>query len=268
MITEVKNQAIGVFDSGVGGLTVLKEIVKLLPNEEIVYFGDTARVPYGEKRPETIITYSIENALFLMQHEIKVLVVACNTASAFAIHKLSHLFHIPVIGVIEPGAKKAVSATKNGRIAVLGTRGTIQSGAYQQEIQKRRVDSFVLPISCPLLVPLVEERYLSHPATKMIIKEYLAPIKDHGIDTVLLGCTHYPLLQELIQEEVGDHVTVVDSATLLAENLKSVLFEKELENLSGKSTCRYFVSDDPEKFSLLATSLFNEPIGNVIKYTH
>lgn len=260
----MNKQSIGIFDSGIGGLTVMKQITALLPSEDIVYFGDTARLPYGEKSKETIIRYSLENALFLiMEHKIKVLVVACNTASAYAIHHLSHLFNIPVIGVIEPGAEKAVSVTKNHRIAVLGTKGTIKSGIYKQEIEKRLPGSTVVTIACPLFVPLVEENLISHDVTKIMIKHYLAPIKAMEVDTILLGCTHYPLLKELIQDEVGTGVSIVDSASICAEKLKSVLSSKSLENSQQTPQHRYVVSDDPEKFALLGSLFLGHPIGEV-----
>jgi len=258
------SKAIGVFDSGVGGLTVMKQIAALLPNENIIYFGDTARLPYGEKSQETIIRYSIENALFLLEHNIKVLVVACNTADSLAIDNLRQIIKIPIIGVIEPGAEKATLMTRNQRIAVLGTKGTIKSAAYQKEIARRLPESFVLSIPCPLFVPLVEESFISHPVTRMVVKEYLAPIKAQGIDTVLLGCTHYPLLKEIIQDEIGDDVSIVDSASICAENLKSILLSKKIENVSLDSHYQYFVSDDPEKFAHLGSKFFDRPIQNVI----
>lgn len=259
-----KNQAIGIFDSGVGGLTVMREIVDRLPSENVIYFGDTARVPYGEKSPETIIKYSIENTIFLLEQNIKVLVVACNTASAYAIDKLKQLFNIPILGVIEPGALKAVSMTKNQRIAVLGTKGTIKSNVYETEIKKHLKNAFVLSISCPLLVPLVEENLGHHLITKMILKEYLAPIKEQNIDTVLLGCTHYPLLKELIQEELGDKIAIVDSASICAETLAEILKSHDLESNHKESICRYFVSDDPEKFKMLGSKLFDDQMSDVL----
>lgn len=258
-----EKQAIGIFDSGIGGLTVMKQIAHLLPNENIVYFGDTARLPYGEKSPETIIRYSVENAKFLLEHQIKVLVVACNTAASCAMDKLRSFVDIPVLGVIEPGAEKAAFVTRNERIAVLGTKGTIKSGVYQKEIGKRLPNSFVLAIPCPLFVPLVEESFTTHQVTRMIVKEYLAPIKTQGIDTILLGCTHYPLLKEIIQDEVGDRITIVDSASICAENLKSVLLQQELGFKLTKPEYRYFVSDDPDKFALLGSAFFGSTIDNV-----
>ncbi len=262
----MSNKAIGIFDSGVGGLTVMKEIRELLPNENIIYFGDTARLPYGEKSPETIIRYSVENAQFLIEQDIKVLVVACNTASAFAINKLNQILDIPVLGVIVPGAEKACSVTQNKRIAVLGTKATIKSGIYQKEIEKNSPGCYVCPIACPLFVPLVEENFISHPATQMIIKEYLSPIQDLNIDTLLLGCTHYPLLKEMIQAQVGDAVRIVDSASICAKKLKSILNENHLENLSGNTFLSYYVSDDKEKFAILGERIFGNPIPEVFLY--
>jgi glutamate racemase len=259
-----KTQAIGIFDSGVGGLTVMKEIVELLPHENIVYFGDTARLPYGEKSPETIIRYSIENAKFLHECDIKVLVIACNTASAYAIENVRQFVNIPVIGVIEPGAAKAVEVTKLNRIAVLGTKATIKSGVYQKEIEKRLPGCFVLAKPCPLFVPLVEENFILHPVTEMVVKEYLLEVRDAGIDTLLLGCTHYPLLKEIIQMEVGNAITIVDSASLCAENLKTILLNHDLSNTSVTSAHRYFVSDDPEKFMHLGSQFLGTPLQNVL----
>lgn len=188
------SQAIGLFDSGVGGLTVMQEIMKLLPHERLIYFGDTARVPYGNKGTRTIIRYSIENTICLLEKNIKLMVVACNTASALALPQLRRLFNLPIVGVIEPGAEKAVAATRNQRIAVLGTKATIQSGAYQTAIKKIAPHAAVIPIACPLFVPLVEEQWLDHPATHLIVREYLRPLQEQNVDTILLGCTHYPLL--------------------------------------------------------------------------
>jgi glutamate racemase len=262
-MTNHNANAIGIFDSGVGGLTVMKQIVELLPHENIVYFGDTARLPYGEKSPETIIRYSLENAAFLHNCDIKVLVIACNTASAYALENVRGAVNIPVIGVIEPGAQKAVEVTKNKRIAVIGTKATIKSGIYQKEIEKRLPGCFVLAKSCPLFVPLVEEKFITHPVTALIVKEYLAELNGEGIDTLLLGCTHYPLLKEIIQREVGSGIQIVDSASICAENLKTVILEHSLINVGKLSAHRYFVSDDPEKFTHLGSQFFGTPLLNV-----
>jgi glutamate racemase len=250
------SQAIGIFDSGVGGLTVMQQLMHTLPHERLIYFGDTARVPYGNKSAQTIVRYSIENTICLLEKNIKLLVVACNTASAFALPKLRQLFNLPIIGVIEAGAEKAVAVTCNQRIAVLGTKGTIQSGAYQAALYKLAPQAFVLPIACPLFVPLVEEKWLNHPATQLIIQEYLRPIREQNIDTVLLGCTHYPLLISLIQQELGKEVTIVDSASTCARQTALLLQQQQLLSPIKQGQHQYYVSDDPEKFRSLAEHLF------------
>lgn len=258
------SHSIGLFDSGVGGLTVMKELKKWLPHENILYFGDTARVPYGGKSPETVIRYSLENTIFLMERHIKLLVVACNTASALALDKLQHIFKIPIIGVIAPGAKKAVEATRSGRIAVIGTRGTINSGAYQREIQQLAPQCEVFAKACPLFVPLVEEDSIQHRAAKWIVEDYLLPLKNEGVDTVLLGCTHYPLLQELIHEVLGPDVRVVDSASTCAEEVKNILKIQQIEKKGTEpSFHQFFASDDPEKFRTLGAKFLGCPITSV-----
>lgn len=259
------NSPIGVFDSGVGGLTVLKELIHCLPNEEFIYFGDTARLPYGEKSRETILRYSIENTIFLLEKEIKLLVVACNTASAHALERLQQLFNIPVIGVIDPGAEYAVKMSAEGKIAVLGTKGTINSKSYQKAIIQKNKDAFVLPIACPLFVPFVEEHLVDHPATQMIIREYLAPIKKTVIDTLLLGCTHYPLLKDAIRKEVGESIQIIDSAFACAQAVVALLNEKKLYRNSNKPSVshKYYVSDDPEKLQNLGRTFLGMPIDHV-----
>lgn len=258
---KLPSQPIGVFDSGIGGLTVMEQLINTLPNERFVYFGDTARVPYGNKSPQTIIRYSIENTIYLLEKDIKLLIVACNTASAYALPKLRQLFNVPIIGVIEAGAIKAVESTRNQRIAVLGTKGTIESGAYQSAIHKLTGNIHIHPIACPLLVPLIEERWWHHPISKLVIEEYLRPIHKEGIDTVLLGCTHYPLLSSLIQEELGDNITLIDSASTCALQAATLLKKHSLDSPIKQGHHEYFVSDDPEKFSALAEYLFHsQPI--------
>lgn len=239
----------------------MRQIMTTLPKESVVYFGDTARLPYGDKSRETIIRYSIENAIFLLEKNIKLLIVACNTASAYAIDQLQHNFTIPILGVIEPGAEKASQMTRNGRIAVLGTKATIRSQAYQRAITQRLPEAMVFPIACPLFVPLVEEQFFQHQAARMIVKEYLQPLKNYSVDTLLLGCTHYPLLKGLIQEEVGDSVAIIDSATTCAEKVDSILTSLELKNESWDSpSYEYFVSDDPEKFKQAGEAFLGMPI--------
>lgn len=256
--------AIGMLDSGVGGLTVMQQVMHQLPLESIVYFGDTARVPYGGKSPETIMRYSVENAIFLMEQKIKLLIVACNTiCSVHALEKIRQIFNLPVIGVIEPGAERAVRVTRNGHIAVLGTKATVLSGAYQKAIQDRMPEAHVTSIACPLFVPLVEEHFFEHPAAKIIVKEYLEPLRDQNIDTVLLGCTHYPLLAKLIQEELGDDVTVVDSASTCARTVAELISEMQLQTDMSTPQHRYVVSDDPEKFRILGRTFLGMPLENV-----
>lgn len=248
---------IGIFDSGLGGLTVMRAIREACPSENLIYFGDTARVPYGGKSPETIIRYSLESAIFLMEQDIKMLVIACNTASSYAVDKLKGVFNIPIIDVIEPGAERATSVTKNGHIGVLGTKATIQSGAYQKAIHKRLPDAQVYSYACPLFVPLTEERFLNHPATELIVKEYLEPLKKAQIDTLLLGCTHYPVLKPLIQKELPG-VQIVDSASTCAERVKKLTTPSD-----QKGSLQFFVSDDPAKFQSIGPSFFGETIPNV-----
>lgn len=257
------SQAIGIFDSGVGGLTVMQELMHALPHEQLIYFGDTARVPYGNKSSQTIIRYSIENTICLLEKNIKLLVVACNTVSAFALSKLRTLFNIPIVGVIEPGAKKAVAVTRNQRIAILGTKGTIQSGAYQTTILSLAPEANIFPISCPLLVPLVEEQWFDHPATQLVIQEYLRPIQTEQVDTLLLGCTHYPLLSSLIQQEIGKEVNLINSASTCATEVAYLLKEQNLLASHLQKSHQYYVSNDPEKFHSLAKTLFSHSLTNV-----
>lgn len=255
--------AIGLFDSGVGGLTVMQQLMHVLPHERLIYFGDTARVPYGNKSSETIVRYSIENTICLLDKNIKLLVVACNTASAHALSKLRQLFNIPIVGVIEPGAEKAVAVSRNQRIAVLGTKGTIQSGAYQEAILKRAPGAIIFPIACPLFVPLVEEQWLHHPASSLIVQEYLHPLRHQQIDTLLMGCTHYPLLKTLIQQEIGDSVTLVDSASTCAEQVIELLRQSCSLATSFQGKPHYYTSDDPDKFRMLGERLFGHTLDEV-----
>jgi glutamate racemase len=257
---------IGMFDSGVGGLTVMQQIMKHLPHEQIIYFGDTARLPYGEKSGETIARYAIENTIFLMDKNIKLLVVACNTASAHSMSKLRQLFNVPMVDVIEAGVHQAVLTTKNQRIAVLGTKGTIQSAVYENEIRKHLPESVVISVACPLFTPLVEENFAAHPAAKLIVKEYLASLRKAQADTVILGCTHFPLLAPLIQEELP-HVILVDPAVSCAAKVASLLSSSQLEaNASmGFRNHSFYVSDDPHKFSVLATNFLGGALPSVEK---
>lgn len=257
-------QAIGIFDSGMGGLTVMKEIVSKLPNENIVYFGDTARLPYGEKSPEAIIRFCVESIIFLMEQEIKLLVLACNTASSYAFNKLKTIFNIPIVEVIEPGVLKSIESTKNGKIAVLGTKATINSGSYKNKLQLYNASAEVYSIACPLFVPLAEEGLQNHPAAKLIAQEYLKELSEKEIDTLLLGCTHYPILKKIIQECLKEDINIVDSATACAEKASAALCEFNLKNSSLETGFhRFFVSDNPEKFRLLGQKFLGAEIAKV-----
>jgi glutamate racemase len=260
-----RSAGIGVFDSGFGGLSVMRAIRAVLPYENIIYLGDTARLPYGSKSAETILRYSIESATFLMAQGIKMLVVACNTVCAVAFEELQRLLNIPIIGIIQPAVEEVVAATKNGQIAILGTRMTISRGVHQQQIAQLLPHAELTPISCPLFVPLVEEGYCEHPLAEMVVQEYLRPLKRKEIDTVLLGCTHYPLLQTWIQKELGPHVALVDPALKCAYKLQDFLQERSLDNLQKDLPhYQFFVSDDPEKFRLLGKTFLNYPIEHIV----
>jgi glutamate racemase len=259
---------IGVFDSGVGGLTVVKELIKQLPSESLVYFGDTARVPYGAKSKETVTKFSIENALFLSKHNVKLICVACNTASSCALPKLRKKFSVPIVGVINPGAREAVYATKNNRIGVIGTRGTIKSRAYEDEIKRLNSKIKVFSAACPLFVPFVEEGWLNQDVVLTVAKRYLQPLKDARVDTLILGCTHYPLLKKVIKKVMGEKVILVDSAKEVAIEVKKILSSKGLLNKRGKGRFDFFVSDNPEWFKGLAESFLGRLLKKVKKVSN
>jgi glutamate racemase len=263
---------VGVFDSGIGGLTVVRSIIQQLPHESIVYFGDTARLPYGPKGPETIERYSREIADFLRSEGVKALVVACNTATARALPALTASLPFPVIGVIEPGARAAVSATRNRHVGVIATAGTVASGAYVRAIHQAAADVDVAALACPLFVPLVEEGWTDTEATRLIAREYLDPFMPHrGVrtgrvrpDTIVLGCTHYPLLKKVIGETVGRAIRLVDSAEETAGELANVLRERGLaSNRSDRSRYRFIVSDSPAQFLRVGERFLGAPIDRV-----
>ena len=259
-----KSNPIAIFDSGLGGLTVAKEIQKLLPNESIIYYGDTARVPYGSKSKDTIIKFTREAVNFLQSHNAKCIVVACNTASALALPVVKDEFDIPMIGVINPGAKAAAEKTSSGKVGVIATTATINSDAYTNAIREinNRITVYAQP--CPLFVPLVEEGWGGKPAAKLIIQEYLTPLKTAGIDTLVLGCTHYPLLVHQIQEFVSENVSLVDSATTCANDLKILLQKEKIlsDNINAETT--FFVTDMASKFSELGAKFLGKSL-NAIK---
>lgn len=251
----MRDNPIGVFDSGVGGLTVAREIMNQLPNENIVYFGDTARVPYGSKSKETIITFSRQIVDFLRTKNVKAIVVACNTASALAVEELKKENDIPIIGVVKPGAKTASETTVNKKIGVIGTEATVNSGIYSQYLRKINPEVQVYSKACPLFVPLVEENWLYDSVTIEIAERYLSELIGYGIDTLVLGCTHYPLLRHTLQKVVGDKVRLVNPAYETAITLKKVLEEKQLNRLSWENDHKFYVSDGAEKFKAFANTI-------------
>jgi len=246
---EIVEKPVGVFDSGVGGLTVVNQLIKSLPQEDIIYFGDTAHLPYGSKSKEAVMRFSLDIANFLQAQRVKIIVVACNTASSFALSSLREKIEIPVIGVIEPGAQAAVDATRNFKIGIIGTEGTIKSRAFEEALKKIDKNVKVFSRACPLFVPLVEEGWLDEPETSQIAEKYLSPMKDEGIDTLILGCTHYPLLKELLSRIMGQEISLIDTAEATAKAVEKKLGEKNLlRKGSRKAVYKFFVSDDPEKF--------------------
>ncbi len=248
----MSEKPIGIFDSGIGGLTVLGEIARLLPNENTVYLGDTARVPYGTKSRETVTKYAVEIADFLLGTEMKLLVVACNTASAFALGKLKEYLNVPVVGVIEPGATMAVDATRNKRIGVIGTEGTIRSGAYFDAIKALDQSVAVYTKPCPLFVPLAEEGWSSNDVARLTAEEYLKGLKEEQVDTLVLGCTHYPVLRGIIDDVMGPGVTIIDSALATTVRVKALLKEEGNQKFSGDVYRSFYVTDSPVRFEAVA----------------
>jgi glutamate racemase len=245
----MNRSAIGIFDSGIGGLTVARAIFEQLPRESTVYFGDTARVPYGPKSPETVRRYSLEILHWLLAQRVKAVVIACNTSTAHALDTLQRESPVPVIGVIEPGARAAAAAAGERPIGVIGTAGTIASDAYAKAIQRVRAGARVEQRACPMFVPLVEEGWFEHPAADLIAREYLAPLSAAGVGSLVLGCTHYPLLRPLLQRVMGSDVCLIDSGEETARTVVSVIRERGLEAPDGTSaTHRFVVSDDEARF--------------------
>lgn len=261
-----KEKPIGVFDSGIGGLTVVKRLMSVLPRESIVYFGDTARVPYGSKSNETVIEYSIQNTKFLLQKNVKAVVVACNTASSIALDTLKKEFDIPIIGMIEPGAEMAFRKSKNKKIGVIGTRATISNKAYSKAISKINSQIEIFEKACPLFVPLAEEGWINHKATYEIAEEYLKELREKQIDTLVLGCTHYPILAEVIQNVIGKNVELIDSGVASSEVVKNELQRFGLETNSAVPGNTYFyVSDIPTTFKQVAELFLGKEIKEIIK---
>lgn len=253
------SRPIGVFDSGVGGLTVFREIARVLPNESLLYLGDSARLPYGNKSRETIIRYAREAARYLLGRDIKMMVVACNTATAAALPTLEKELHIPVIGVVEPGAHAAVSATK-GHVGVIATEGTVRSQAYMRAIHARNSDVQVVQAACPLFVPLAEEGWANTRVAREVAEIYLAPLLDEAIDTLVLGCTHYPILRNTIEQVVGEAVTIVDSAETTAAAVKAELERRELTADGASPDYHFLVTDAEERFRKIAGEFLEQPV--------
>lgn len=259
----MNDHPIGIFDSGIGGLTVLKELQALLPQERLVYLGDTARVPYGTKSPETVCRYAVEAAAFLVNRGVKMLVVACNTASAVALPQLRERFRIPVVGVLGPGARAAVRHSRKGVIGVIGTEGTVRSGAYSRAILELAPSARVFAAACPLFVPLAEEGWARHRVAHLAAEEYLEPLRAEGMDTLVLGCTHYPLLKETLGEVLGPEVALIDSAQETAlcvrQELRRCSLLRRGETLAGE----FFVTDTPTRFERVGGAFLGQSLERV-----
>lgn len=262
----MNNKPIGVFDSGIGGLTVVKELIHQLPQESLIYFGDTARVPYGSKSVETIRRYAFESAQFLVSQKVKALVVACNSSTAAGLDQIQDKFKMPIVGVIEPGAASAVSATKKLRIGVIGTKATVRSEAYPNVIKRLNNQITVFSAACPLFVPLVEEGWLTGPITESVIRAYLTPLLTQRVDTIVLGCTHYPLLKKSIAAVVGDTIKLVDSAIATAAATKKILIESKLEATASQvPEYKFFVSDAVTDFERIGKMFLGPKLSKAVK---
>ncbi len=255
-------KAVGILDSGVGGLTVVREFFHQLPYESIVYFGDTARMPYGPRQHDEVRRFALEIIDFLQTQEVKLVVVACNSATAAGLPYYREQLDIPVIGVIEPGVRAAVEATQNGRIGVIGTTGTITSGAYERDIRKLDSSVQIFSVACPLLVLIVENNLVNTPEALRVTEEYLSPLKEEGVDTVILGCTHYPLMTDLIREVMGDKVNLISSAEEIAREAKEIFTSEGLLRPLNpvKVNHRFFVSGKPSIFEEIGQRFLGEPV--------
>jgi glutamate racemase len=263
--TDNRRRPIGVFDSGIGGLTVLQALVETLPREDFIYLGDTARLPYGTKSNEVILRYSRENSEFLLAKGIKMLVVACNTSSAVALAEIARQTVVPVIGVIEPGAVAAAKVSRTGKIGVIGTEATIASGAYTRAIQALRPGAEIYTRACPLLVPLVEEGWTDNEIAQRTVAFYLESLKQSGIDTLLLGCTHYPLLRSLFERVLGPGVRIVDSAQATAAVVRKRLIELQLAQLNGIGSQSFFVTETPERFIRVGRRFIGDRVESAVR---
>lgn len=254
---------IGIFDSGIGGLTTVKALMDTLDGHDLIYFGDTARTPYGSKSRDTVVRYAIENTEFLLSHGAKIIVMACNTASSVATEILKEKYNVPVFEVITPAVEQAVSQKNRTRIGIIGTRGTINSGIYERLIKEKLPDSSVFSTPCPLLVPLVEEGWFDKPETRMIVKKYLHPLKVRQVESLILGCTHYPLLKSIIQEKIGRRVKIIDSSVAVAEKIREFFVANpDIDATIDKSgRADLFVSDITEQFEKTATTILKMKVS-------
>jgi glutamate racemase len=259
------NAAIGVFDSGVGGVTVLQKIMEALPHEHLIYLGDTGRFPYGNKSADAVRRYSLENTEFLVDKGIKMLVVACNSAAAVALEALRERFDIPIVGVIEPGAQRAVKQTRNRKVGVIGTEATIASGAYTRALKQLDAGLEIYTRACPLFVPLAEEGWVDNAVTRATAALYLNSLKRSGIDTLVLGCTHYPLLEHVIGEVIGPNVALVDSARTTATQVRETLVRYGLMRRSGEGSVSFFVTDVPERFIKVAGRFMGQKVDSAVR---
>ena len=258
---------IGIFDSGLGGLTCVKEVLRLMPNENVIYFGDTGRVPYGSKGRDTIVKYTRQNIKFLRRFDVKYIIIACGTASSAALPMIEKDYETEIEGVVKPASDEAVAATKNKKIAVLGTAGTVRSGKYAEVIARADKSVAVLQKACPMFVPLVENGYTSGKITEEIAREYLEPVIEFGADTIILGCTHYPILEKVISGIVGEGVTLINSGAAAARHTKKRLAELDMLGDEGnRGSVRYFVSDMVEGFAELGGMFLEREIGDSIEY--
>lgn len=265
------DRPIGIFDSGVGGLTVAREVFNILPGEDVVYFGDVARTPYGGRSNDIIIKFTAQDVAFLVEQNVKFIICACNTASAVALDEIAGNYRIKMVGVIRPGAEAAVARTKNGRIGVIGTQATINSNAYAKMIHEIKPEHKVFSLACPLFVPLAEEGYIDKEATYLIARDYLQTMLDVDVDTLILGCTHYPLLKQVIADVMGNKVTLIDSGEETARAAYRLLADANLINSAAsqqptpQGEHKFFVSDVPEKFSQVATRFLDRPVDRITR---
>jgi len=260
------NRPIGVFDSGLGGLTAVKELMHQLPEESIVYFGDTGRVPYGTRSNETVIKYVFQDIRFLMGFDIKLIIIACGTASSIALETVQNEFDVPIVGVVHSTAEQAVKMTKNKKIGIIGTQGTINSGAYQRKIMELDREVEIYSKACPLFVPLVENGYIDKEVTRLVAEEYLSSLISSQVDTLILGCTHYPLLKKVIRDIMGEHVNLIDPGVEVARYVKTFLRQKDMLSApEHQSTYKYFVSDSIENFSNLGSLFLQKEISDIVE---